>query len=97
MSREAKDNGALPAFAHGLKTSASHDGLSKREWMAAMALQGILANKSIQKYTLWTAAQSAVMYGDQLLVCLEQGDREGCALPAPTDLEPVHAIDGESN
>lgn len=86
MSHEAKENGSLAAFAHGLKTGAAYDGLSKREWMAAMALQGILANKSIQKYTLWTAAQSAVMYADQLLVCLEQSERDEGNLPAPTDL-----------
>lgn len=93
MAANEGGNGSLPAFAHGLKTGAAYDGLSKREWMAAMALQGILANKSIQKYTLWSAAQSAIMYADQLLECLENNVREEGGLPAPQDPTRIPILD----
>ena len=57
--------------------------MTKRELIASMALQGILSNKSIHKYTIWTAAQSAVMYADQMLQCLEKDAGEDGPLKAP--------------
>ena len=45
--------------------------MTKRDWIAAMCLQGILANKNTTKTTMWSTAQSAVMYADQLLTALD--------------------------
>jgi hypothetical protein len=82
-----RKNGSLSAFAHGIKTGAAYDGLSKREWLAGMCLQGILSNKSIQRYTLWSAAQSAIMYADQLLECLEKDISEETGLAQPVTVQ----------
>lgn len=87
MTRNGKENGALPAYAHGLKSGSAYDGMSKRELIASMALQGILSNKSIHKYTIWTAAQSAVMYADQMLQCLEKDAGED----GPLNISPEQA------
>ena len=57
--------------------------LTKREWMATMCLQGILANKSIHKYTVWSATQSAIMYANQLLDNLEKDVRDEGGYPQP--------------
>lgn len=64
------ENAHLPAYPQGLNTG-QPAGLSKREYMAVLCLQGILSNKGIQKLTIWSASQSAVMYADQLLATLE--------------------------
>ena len=42
-----------PAFGHGDHTHGGAPGLSKRELIAAMALQGVLANDA------WTASEAA--------------------------------------
>ena len=57
--------------------------MSKREWIAAMCLQGILANKNATKTTMWSTAQSAVMYADQLIAALELDLETGVPLPQP--------------
>jgi len=89
MANDSACNGALPAFSAG-EVGQPAGGLSKREWMAAICLQGILANKSIHKYTLWSATQSAIMYADQLLAGLECMEQEPGALPRP-DTYPLKA------
>lgn len=73
------DNGLSPAFPQGLNTG-QPPGLNKRELVAALCLQGILANKGINKLTIWSAAQSAVMYADQLLATLEGKSPEDFAM-----------------
>lgn len=72
MDIQETTNASLPAYPVGLGVNAEKCGLTKREYFAAMCLQGILANKSIGKLTLWSTTQSAVMYADQLIACLEK-------------------------
>jgi hypothetical protein len=48
-----------------------------------MCLQGILSNKGIHKLTIWSAAQSAIMYADQLLATLEGKSPDDASLQAP--------------
>lgn len=79
------DSALLPAFPQGLNTG-QPPGLSKREYVAALCLQGILSNKGIHKLTIWSAAQSAVMYADQLLATLEGKSPDDAALQAPAEL-----------
>jgi len=79
------ENATDPAFPQGLNTG-QPPGLSKREYFAAMCLQGILANKGIHKLTIWSAAQSAVMYADQLLGTLEGKSPDDAALEAPSGI-----------
>lgn len=70
MHSTGHDNGLCAAYPPGYATEAARCGLTKREFIAALCLQGILANKSIGRLTLWSTTQSAVMYADQLLECL---------------------------
>ena len=80
---EYPDNGTRPAFPQGLTVGQNAAGLTKREWMATMCLQGILANKAVGKLTLWSTAQSAVMYADQLIECLARDVRDEDGLTRP--------------
>ncbi len=60
----------VSAFSAGSFASLGPSGLTKREWIATMCLQGILANKTVGKASALSTVQSAVMYADQLLDCL---------------------------
>jgi len=68
--------------------------LSKRELIAAMCLQGILANKSIGKLTLWSTTQSAVMYADELLERLKDDPGTGSGLTSNEKLAATIAFSG---
>jgi hypothetical protein len=57
--------------------------MTKRDWIAAMCLQGILANKNTTKTTMWSTAQSAVMYADQLIAALESDLTAGVPMVQP--------------
>jgi hypothetical protein len=89
MPNDSTDTGALSAFPQGAETGQPVGGLTKREWMAAMCLQGILANRSIHKYTLWSATQSAIMYADQLLMGLKSAAPDEGGLPQPDSRPPL--------
>ncbi len=68
------------------KTSTGNESVSnmtKRDWIAAMCLQGILANKNTTKTTMWSTAQSAVMYADQLIVALDSDLAAGVPMVQP--------------
>ncbi len=68
------------------ETSTSNESASKmtkRDWMAAMCLQGILANKNTTKTTMWSTAQSAVMYADQLIAALDSDLSAGVPMVQP--------------
>lgn len=96
MENAGHDNGRLPAYPPSFAADADKYGLSKREFIAAVCLQGILANKAIGKMTLWSTTQSAVMYADQLLACLEKDSGEGGELGYdPRDAKPL-AVGGGS-
>jgi hypothetical protein len=60
-----KDNSAYP---HNYSVSIQH-GLTKREYFAAMAMQGILARAC---YRTGDAARQSIMYADALLKELEK-------------------------
>ena len=89
MANDSTDTGAPSAFPQGAETGQPVGGLTKREWVAAICLQGILANRSIHKYTLWSATQSAIMYADQLLVGLESAAPEEGGIPQPDSRPPL--------
>ncbi len=89
MPNEPQEYWNAPAFPQGLNTG-QPPGLTKREWMAAMCLQGILANKSMQRSTIWSLTQAAVMYAEQLLDCLDGKTPEDPDLLRP-DRVPVGA------
>ena len=86
------ESALLPAFPQGLNTG-QPPGLSKREYVAAMCLQGILSNKGIHKLTIWSAAQSAVMYADQLLALIDGKTPDDASLQAPAELSLAAARD----
>jgi len=97
MAGDEVTNGTLPAFPPGFAADSDRCGLTKREYIAAICLQGILANKSVGKLTLWSTTQSAVMYADQLLACLEQDAGETSDLAYdPRSATPLGAGVGES-
>lgn len=83
-----------PAFPQGLN-SGQPPGLTKREWMAAMCLQGILSNKSMQRSTIWSVTQAAVMYAEQLLDCLDGKTPEDPDLLCPDRLTTGAGARGE--
>jgi predicted Zn-dependent peptidase len=62
------DNGAYPAFhqAHPAGPEAGK-GLNKREWLAGLAMQGILAREGSQHLDQDQVAQKALASADSLL------------------------------
>ena len=42
-------------------------GLTKREYFAGLAMQGMLANKDASDFTSFTTAEVAIRYADELL------------------------------
>ena len=73
------ENGNESAFAYGFANEQSHQevtGLSKREYFAAMAIQGLLSNSSIihihQKGAIDWISEHAVLQADSLLNQLEK-------------------------
>lgn len=72
-------NGNQPAFGYGFANEQSHleeKGLTKREYFAAMAMQGILANEQL-RYSLCRPGRSgiqiyALQQADALLQELDQ-------------------------
>lgn len=95
MDNPGHNNGQLPAYPPGFAADIDKYGLSKREYIAAICLQGILANKAIGKMTLWSTTQSAVMYADQLLACLEKDAGETSDLDYdPRDAKPLSTFNG---
>ena len=89
MANDSTDTGARSGFPSGAEAGQLVGGLTKREWIAAICLQGILANRSIHKYTLWSATQSAIMYADQLLMGLANAAPEDGGLPQPDSRPPL--------
>jgi hypothetical protein len=83
MSKDNLIRGGEPAFPQSFAIGKLPPGLTKREWIAAMCLQGLLANKGIHKSTIWSATQSAVLYADQLLESLEGIPKEESKLTKP--------------
>lgn len=97
MENPGHSNGRLPAYPPGFAAEADKYGLSKREYIAAICLQGILANKAIGKMTLWSTTQSAVMYADQLLACLEKDTGDAAELAYdPRDAKPLSVVGSSS-
>jgi len=66
FARPCSDNGSTHVWEQ------AQAGLTKREFFAAMALQGILANVDDARYE--DAATDAVNYADALMVELERGE-----------------------
>lgn len=74
MNTVNKSNGELPAFACVSETY-QQDGLTKREYFAVTAMQGILASRGLQEALnqdriAWE--DYAVEYADKLLSALEK-------------------------
>ncbi|MEM1280901.1 MAG: hypothetical protein AAGG53_12990 [Cyanobacteria bacterium P01_H01_bin.152] len=75
--RQKIDESAFPLADHGEFLSR---GLTKREWFAAMVLQGIVSNNhmySDQPYDVRDIARSAVSHADALLNELNRSDIAG--------------------
>lgn len=97
MHSTGRDNGLCAAYPPGYATEASRCGLTKREFIAALCLQGILANKSIGRLTLWSTTQSAVMYADQLLECLSRDAGDAAELArAAQSVAPLEWVGPQS-
>ena len=70
-------NGDLPAMpiefnGFGLYAPETHSGLTKREYFAAMAMQGLLAKHGDDDYQCEQIASYAVAHADELLKRLER-------------------------
>lgn len=75
--KDAKKNGQEPAFipTSGLYGWGATYGMSKREYFAAMALQGLLASEC--QMTNERFAEGAVNLADCLLLALEEEPSDG--------------------
>lgn len=75
-------NGNESAFAYGFANEQSHQevpGLSKREYFAAMAMQGLLSNSHViqihQKSAIDWIAEHSILQADALLDQLEKEEK----------------------
>jgi hypothetical protein len=68
IERKAKSNGERDAF-----PELDGGGLNKREWLAGMALQGLLANHE-NRTSYEAIAVDAIRYSDALLKQLAESD-----------------------
>lgn len=76
-----KDDSAFPIFDSSGEHFLKHGGLSKREYFAALALQGILSNPSLEadEYNANLNAYLAIEAADELIHGLNKTDTwEGC-------------------
>ena len=75
-----KDQPAFPLDLLGEKSNLCHGGLTKREYFAAAALQGLLANGSLpmraNENRVAVAGEHAIAYADWILQELERDDYE---------------------
>lgn len=67
-----KENSEQSAFPYVLDWSSHEGGLTKREYFAAMAMQGLLAHERYGSYTPEDTAKYAVEQADELLKQLAQ-------------------------
>lgn len=78
MKKTAKENGAECAFPFQAIDYAPEFGLSKREFFAALAMQGMLADPKVSD--IGNAAIHAVEAADALLAALaDEGEKEADA------------------
>lgn len=66
------ENGNKPAFASTDGQTFANEGLTKREYFAGLAMQGIASNPNLKNYTLQEKARSAVAWADEILKQLEK-------------------------
>ena len=62
---ENRDRVAFPIVGDAFDDK--HKGLTKREYFAAMALQGLIASDKIASTDIYTAAEYAIGFADELL------------------------------
>ena len=74
LNQNNMENGKQPAFASTDGKTFANDGLTKREYFAALAMQGILASKIQTGTTL--VAQYAIDYADELIELLNLSNQE---------------------
>ena len=60
-------NADRSAFACAGDSCVWTEGLTKREYFAGLAMQGMLANKDASDFTSFTTAEVAIRYADELL------------------------------
>ena len=60
-------NADSSAFSCATDSGVMREGLSKREYFAGLAMQGMLANKDASDFTSFTTAEVAIRYADELL------------------------------
>lgn len=76
MSNQNADQPAYPASAQGLqdgKIIVMQEGLTKRELIAAMAMQGLLVNENAPHKARLLLVELAIEYSDELLKTLSNG------------------------
>ena len=60
-------NADASAFSCASAGAVFREGLTKREYFAGLAMQGMLANKDASDFTSFTTAEVAIRYADELL------------------------------
>jgi len=84
------ENGKQPAFPNSsLETAFGSTGLSKREWFAGMALQGLLASRDNVDYEKYTF--QSLEYADQMIERIEE------TTPKELPIDMLKAIVDHSN
>lgn len=71
------ENGKQPAFpVDNLEAAFGSQGLSKREWFAGLAMQGMLCNPKNDRDSGDTLAEYSIEYADALLKAIESEPKE---------------------
>lgn len=66
----------MPSHTNPKNTVEDYGGLTKREYFAAMALQGMLANKDAADFSKEACAEICIGYTDELLTQLENDPKK---------------------
>ncbi len=66
------ENGKQPAYPTSNSDRGIEQGLTKREYFAGLAMQGICSNPSLESYSLQEKVQSSIAWADELLKQLEK-------------------------
>ena len=74
IQKRARELGKEPAFpTSSLETAFGYTGLTKREKLAAMAMQGMLSRHNYE-YIRQSAAHNSLQYADALLIALAESE-----------------------
>jgi len=77
-----------PAFPYTDAETFAYNGVSKREYFAALAMQGILANKDFSTFSTIETAKLALEMADKLLETINTPDKPPVIHPSDYDQIP---------